>query len=136
MKIIYHIAQNFRWIKISLNAHALYWHKKFAEFNFAHSASCSPGSSGWSSRMNMSVRHGRICGTVFARARASAHGRSPCMSLPSYFPYSSLAACRLQQRWPLRWRKEIAPPIGVRKDRVKPEEQRGNRIVVTSGIRH
>ena len=30
----YRIAQNFRWIKISLNAHTLYWHKNFAEFNF------------------------------------------------------------------------------------------------------
>ena len=49
---IYRIAQKFRWIKISLNAHTLYWHKNFAEFNFAHSAGCSPGSSGWSSRIN------------------------------------------------------------------------------------
>ena len=40
----YHIAQNFRWIIISLNDDTLYQHK-----NFAHSASCSPGSSGWSS---------------------------------------------------------------------------------------
>ena len=46
------MAQNFRWIKISPNAHTVYWHKNFAEFNFAHSAGCSPGSSGWSSRMN------------------------------------------------------------------------------------
>ena len=51
-KMMYRIAQNFRWIKISLNAHTLYWHKNFAEFNFAHSAGCSPGSSGWSSRIN------------------------------------------------------------------------------------
>ena len=51
-KYLYHLAQNFRWIKILLNAHALYWHKNFAELNFAHSASCSLESSGWSSRMN------------------------------------------------------------------------------------
>ena len=51
-KTYYRIAQKFRWIKISPNAHTLYWHKNFAEFNFAHSAGCSPGSSGWSSRIN------------------------------------------------------------------------------------
>ena len=46
------ITQNFLWIKVSLKAHTLYWHKNFAEFNLNHRASCSPGSSGWSSRTN------------------------------------------------------------------------------------
>ena len=45
--------QNFRWTKISPNALALYQHKTFAEFIFAHSTRCSPGSSGWSHQMNM-----------------------------------------------------------------------------------
>ena len=63
--------------KISLNAHTLYWHKNFAEFNFAHSTSCSPGSSGCSSRMN-TPRPGpniECTSTVFARTY-SLHNRS------------------------------------------------------------
>ena len=73
----YRIAQNFHWIIVSLNAHTLYWHKNFAEFNFAHSTSCSPGSSGWNSRMN-TPRPGpniECTSTVFAHAY-SVHDRS------------------------------------------------------------
>ena len=50
--MVYCIAQIFRWIEISLNAHTLYWHKNFAKFYFAHSAGCLSGNSEWSSRMN------------------------------------------------------------------------------------
>ena len=49
---LYRIAQNFCRKKISPNALALYSHKNFAAFIFAHSERCSPGSSGWSHQMN------------------------------------------------------------------------------------
>ena len=45
---------------------------------------------------------------------------------------AAVAARHSLQRWPLRWRNEIAPSIGVRQDRAKPEEQCGSRIVETS----
>ena len=63
-----------------------------------------------------------------ARARSSAHASlltslSLCLL---HAVHSSVGLCD-------GGTEEIAPPIGVRKDRVKPEEQRGSRIVVTSG---
>ena len=106
----YRIVQNFRWIKISLNAQTLYWHENFTEFNFVHSASCSPGSSGWSSRMNTP--------------------RPVCtidLSLLRFLGLILIAACRSQQRW----RKAIAPTIRVRQDRAKPKVQRGSTTVAT-----
>ena len=78
LAILYHrIAQIFRWIKISLNAQTLYWYKNFTEFNFARSASCSPGSSGWSSQMNTPRLGPNIecTSAIFARAY-SAHDQS------------------------------------------------------------
>ena len=81
---LYRIAQNFRWIKISFNAHALYWHKNFAEFNFAHSASCSPGSSGWSSRMNTP------CPNIWYRIRT--HAILSTLSISLYVPRSPFTA--------------------------------------------
>ena len=83
---IYRIAQNFYWIKISLNAHTLYWHK-----NFAHSVGCSPGSSGWSSRMNMPRPGPNIecTSTVFARIQCA---RSSARSI-SRFLLSFVLAC-------------------------------------------
>ena len=57
--------------KFSLNAHTLYWHKNFVEFNCAHSAGCSPGRSGWSSQMNTPRLGPNIecTSTVFARVQ-------------------------------------------------------------------
>ena len=90
--VYYRIAQNFRWIKISLNTQALYWHKNFAEFNFAHSANYSPGSSGWSSRMNTPVRHGRISGTVIL-THASLSTRSISLYIPRFLLPLLFACC-------------------------------------------
>ena len=82
-KFMYRKALNFHWIKISLNAHALYWHKNFAEFNFAHSASCSPGSSGWSSRMNTPRLN--IWYRIRTRSTRSISLYVPCFLLPLVF---------------------------------------------------
>ena len=123
----YRIAPNFRWIKISPNAHALYWHKNFAEFNFAHSASCSPGSSGWSSRMN--TPRPNIWYRIRMRAILSTWSISLyvlCFLLPLVFacctPFTAALASAMAEG-------DTSAPIGVRNDRVK----RGSRMVVTSG---
>ena len=61
---IYHIRQNFHWLKFSPKAHTLYWDKNFAKFNFANCASYIidhidyvnvKRSCGWSSRVAMCI---------------------------------------------------------------------------------
>ena len=95
IKSTYRIARKFRWIKISLNAHTLYWHKNFAEFNFAHSAGCSPGSSGWSSRMN-TPRPGpniKCTGIVFARVQCARSSSASARSIYRFLVSLVLACC-------------------------------------------
>ena len=130
----YRIAQIFRWIKILLNAHTSYWHKNFAEFNFAHSASCSPGSNGWSSWMNMPRRRPgpnikcHICMCVHVQCT-----RSLAWSISRFLvSLILLAARRSQQHWPLQWWKVIAPTIGVLQDWAILEVQCGSMTVATS----
>ena len=90
---IYLIAQKFRWIKTSLNTHTSYWHENFAEFNFAHSAGCSPESSEWSSRMNTPRSGSNIGSTVFARVQCVRS--SSARSISSFLVSLVLACCML-----------------------------------------
>ena len=125
-QIIYCIAQNFRWIKISLNAHALYWHKNFTEFNFAHSASCSPGSSGWSSRMNTPRPNIWYC--IRTRAIRSISLYVPHFLLPLVFACCTPFTAALASAMAEGDSSADRGPEGSG----KPEEQRGSRIVTTS----
>ena len=122
----YRIAQNFRWIKISLNAQTLFWHKNFAEFNFAHSASCSPGSSGWSSRMNTPHRGLNIEYRIRTRVQ--------CARSTSRFLVSLVLACctpftaALASAMAEGDSSDDRGPAGSS----KPEVQRGSTTVATS----
>ena len=81
--------------KISFNAHTLYWHKKFAKFNFAHGASCSPGSSGWSSWMN-TPRPGLIIectSTVFTHVQCTQSSSASARSIYHFLVSLVLACC-------------------------------------------
>ena len=118
--------------KFSLNAHTLYWHKNFVEFNFAHSAGCSPGSSGWSSRM-YTPRPGpniKCTSTVFARVQCV---RSSARSI-SRFLLSSVSACCtpftavLASAMAERYISDDRDPAGSGKSEV----QHGSTTVVTS----
>ena len=62
--VTYRTRQNFRWLKFSPKAHAMYWDKNFTKFNFTNHVSYFPGSCGWSSRVAMCIHvcmRARMC---------------------------------------------------------------------------